>query len=587
MPRVSPRPAPLCLAALALAVTLVPGSARANAGPGVQTSTVAEATHDAPPLVDAQPAASAPPALVTDALGLRLTLEPRLEQRVRHQLMSPLSLSDRTAPELAYFDQRLRAGLGLGLGDKVRVVVLADVLNDVAFGDNGSFTGVPQKNRGSVVATRQPNLTKLGVGRLSAAGGALDRNNYGLVFVEAPPVELRHLYGEIMLPFGLLRAGRMPLGFGRSVLVHDGTRINRWGVSGRGDYADGVAFGTKLSAIADAAMGRPIDIDPTRGLFAAFLAGQMTTNLGTVAGDALVQLVGTVWYEQRDLALGPVGLQRLRAGLIYATRGQEKFDTRVHTLTGYLEATSGPVRFTWHHAQMFGGTREISEGLALLGTSSGPAARQDLRAFGGLAELAVRLCSALELSFEVFYASGDDDPRSTTPLTQLTFAEDTNVGLHLVKNVIGYQTARSAALGVENLRAVSPPTMAVNEIDTRGAFQNGVALFPQVIVDPLPWLSLRAGALFMFAASPVVDPIGTILRADGNRIDDDAVNFAGGKPASYWGTELDLGLTVRPVPHAQLDLEGAYLLPGDALRDENGDAVRSLFVTTRATLFWD
>lgn len=571
------------LAALALAS--IPAGARAEPSPpplATTSSVAAEAAEAAAPAV-AAPA----PALVTDALGLRLTLKPTIEQRVRHQLMSPLSLSDQTAPELAYFDQRLRVGLGLGLGDKVRVVVLADVLNDVVFGDNGSFTGVPQKNRGSVVATRHPNLTKLGVGRLSATGGALDRDNYGLVFVEAPPVELRQMYGEIMLPFGLIRAGRMPLGFGRSVLVHDGTRINRWGVSGRGDYADGVAFGTKLSAIADAVAGRPIDVDPTRGLFAAFLAGQMTTNLGTVAGDALVQLVGTVWYDERDLTLGPLTFDRLRAGLIYATRGQEKFDTRVHTLTGYLEATSGPVRLTWHHAQMFGGTREISEGLALLGTSSGPAARQDLSAFGGLAEVAVRLASALELSFEIFYASGDDDPRSTTPVTQLTFAEDTNVGLHMVKNIIGYQTARSAALGVENLRAVAPPTMAVNEIDTRGAFQNGVALFPQVIVDPLPWLSLRAGALFMFAATPVVDPIGTILRADGNRIDDDAVNFAGGRPASYWGTELDLGLTVRPVPHAQLDLEGAYVLPGDALRDENGDAVRSLYVTTRATLFWD
>ncbi len=571
------------LAALALAS--IPAGARAEPSPPPLASTSSVAAEAAEATA---PAVAAPaPALVTDALGLRLTLKPTIEQRVRHQLMSPLSLSDQTAPELAYFDQRLRVGLGLGLGDKVRVVVLADVLNDVVFGDNGSFTGVPQKNRGSVVATRHPNLTKLGVGRLSATGGALDRDNYGLVFVEAPPVELRQMYGEIMLPFGLIRAGRMPLGFGRSVLVHDGTRINRWGVSGRGDYADGVAFGTKLSAIADAVAGRPIDVDPTRGLFAAFLAGQMTTNLGTVAGDALVQLVGTVWYDERDLTLGPLTFDRLRAGLIYATRGQEKFDTRVHTLTGYLEATSGPVRLTWHHAQMFGGTREISEGLALLGTSSGPAARQDLSAFGGLAEVAVRLASALELSFEVFYASGDDDPRSTTPVTQLTFAEDTNVGLHMVKNIIGYQTARSAALGVENLRAVAPPTMAVNEIDTRGAFQNGVALFPQVIVDPLPWLSLRAGALFMFAATPVVDPIGTILRADGNRIDDDAVNFAGGRPASYWGTELDLGLTVRPVPHAQLDLEGAYVLPGDALRDENGDAVRSLYVTTRATLFWD
>ena len=89
--------------------------------------------------------------------------------------------------------------------------------------------------------------------------------------------------------------------------------------------------------------------------------------------------------------------------------------------------------------------------------------------------------------------------------------------------------------------------------------------------------------LVAFAAVPVVGAIGTVLRTDGVTNADDKVNSNGGRPAGYWGTEIDLGVTLRPVPHFLLDVEAAYLFPGPALQDENRDAVRSLYVTTRGT----
>ena len=115
------------------------------------------------------------------------------------------------------------------------------------FGDNGTFVGTPRKLRGSIVGTRAPNLSRLTVGRLDPDQSSLDRQNFGYVLAEADLLNLRTLYGEVVLPIGILRAERQPIGNGRDVLTHDGSRINRWGVSKSMDVVDGVSFGTKLS----------------------------------------------------------------------------------------------------------------------------------------------------------------------------------------------------------------------------------------------------------------------------------------------------------------------------------------------------
>jgi hypothetical protein len=508
-----------------------------------------------------------------------------LEYRVEVRRMDPLSLNDLSAPEASWYDQRLRLGAEARFYDRVRVTILADILDGVLFGDNGSFVGSPKRNRGSFVGARTPNLARLEVDRIRTDLSPLDRSGYGLVLKEAQPITVRELYGEALLPIGLLRAGRQPIGSGRSVLVHEGTRINRWGVSRGADALDALTFGTKLSAIFDAIQGEEIDPSPDRGLFLAALFGQVVEQQPQLDDD-LIQWVLTTFFLAKNEELFGVDVDRLKSGLVLAQRRGDLFESVVTTLTAYLDLERGPLRLSLQHVQMFGGTKEVSEGLAALGTVSGAPALQDIRAFGGFAEIAWAI-EPIELVFELFYASGDEDPRSTTPITQLTFAEDTNVGLHLFENVLAYESARSARLGVVNLNAVAPPSHVVAEVDTRGGLTNAIVLFPQITASPLPWLSARAGVMFAFAAVKTVDPIGTILAADGIEIADDAVNFHGGKPAKYWGTEIDLGLTLSPIPGFQLDLEGACLFPGDGLRDENGDAVRSFFIDGRLTFFYD
>ena len=109
----------------------------------------------------------------------------------------------------------------------------------------------------------------------------------------------------------------------------------------------------------------------------------------------------------------------------------------------------------------------------------------------------------------------------------------------------------------------------------------------QIVFTPLDWVSLRAGVMIAFAQTKVVDPIGSILGSDGLELEDDMINFNGGPPGTYWGTELDAGITIEPVDGFLFDLETAYLWPGEALQDEHGHAVNSFFLTGRFTYYYD
>ena len=99
-------------------------------------------------------------------------------------------------------------------------------------------------------------------------------------------------------------------------------------------------------------------------------------------------------------------------------------------------------------------------------------------------------------------------------------------------------------------------------------------------------LLLRGGVLFAWAPSKVVDPIRSLQRRDGNRVEDDLVNFNGGAPNQYYGTELDLRVQYRMFDHFAADLESAVLFPGSALEDANGDAVTSWMTQARGTFFF-
>ena len=89
--------------------------------------------------------------------------------------------------------------------------------------------------------------------------------------------------------------------------------------------------------------------------------------------------------------------------------------------------------------------------------------------------------------------------------------------------------------------------------------------------------------MMAWSAAPVTDTIMTVLSEDGVNIKDDAVNWHGGKPARYYGTELDLQVEWRYRDVFIWTVEGAVLFPGAALEDESGDAVNAFLVQNRFT----
>jgi hypothetical protein len=510
------------------------------------------------------------------------------EYRVQTVHVQPLDVNGTEARRASYTEQRLRMDLGLNVPMYgVSLVTQFDFLDGVLFGDNGDWGKEPSTTSGLAVTSRWPNSAGWTVGLLQGRD-PLDPDSYGAVLRKIEPIRINRAYGKVVLPFGLIQVGRQPSSAGPGMSLHDGSRSNRWGVSRYAYSSDRFLFATKLSEVwRMVKLGKDYKRDASfdDGLFVALAYDWVVNDDVTVARDDLHQALGMLQFKAKDPAwLGGKG-RKLTAQVAVANRFGDEFDTSVWVIPAMLELDAGRVRFLAEFSAQFGKTREISEGLAAL-RESDPARRkvrrQEIRSFGARGVLDVDI-GPVTTTLEVDYASGDDDPRDDTPLTTFNFAHDTNVGLLLFEHVLAFQSARSAAVGIENLRNLGSRAFPITELATEGRFHNAIALFPQVQYRPLPWLSTRAGVLMAWAAKPVVDPIMTLLNEDGDRIDDDAVNWDGGRPARYYGTEVDLQAEFNWKDHFLWTLEGAVLFPGAALHDESGDAVVSFLVQNRFT----
>jgi hypothetical protein len=245
-----------------------------------------------------------------------------------------------------------------------------------------------------------------------------------------------------------------------------------------------------------------------------------------------------------------------------------------------LRLTHGPFTLRANAMLIRGHTRELSAGLAKL--TNDRVTDQRLEGLGAEVQLELRVSDFTFLAQWAF-ASGDADPRSGGPQKSFSWPRDNNLGLVLFEHTVNFQSARSAAVGIENLRQLESESFPLTELATEGRVSNVNALYPQVFWDPTDSLRLKVGALFAWSAVPVVDPIRTLLAFDGAEIEDDALNYNGGKPGNYWGTELDLGVEYRYREFFEAVLEGGILFPGDALEDENGDAVPSWLIELRMT----
>jgi len=498
------------------------------------------------------------------------------EYRANMLYVNPVAVNSESSRRLSWIEHRLRLDLGLDYRDKVRLIASADVLDGVLWGDNGTLSGGPKPNFGTNVNARSPNVTAPCVGLRGA--DPLKPEDYGYALCAGDQIRFRKAYGDVSLPFGLLRIGRQSANNGTGVQAADGDgRPNRFGFSRQGNIVDRVLFATKpLEAFKDK---KDRDVSEDRGLILALAYDRWVTDSVHLFADDVQQVDVALRFLMPKFSFG----RDLFLGTYFVHRWDKSNATSVNSFGLRGLSHFGDFHVGLEGAMNVGSTREIAEANKYITNDE----VIDQKILQGGARAVVRYDRPkFSAYFEMDYASGDADPTNRSPLTQFTFAEDANVGLLLFEHVVAFQTARVAAAGTELLRRLGAPTFPSDSVATRGAMTNAFVLFPQFDVKPLPGLLLRGGVLFAWAASPVVDPVNSLLARDGLTIDDDLVNFAGGKPGNYWGTELDARVSYRYLDHFVFDLEGAVLFPGNALQDEDGYAVRSVLLQGRTTFYF-
>lgn len=510
------------------------------------------------------------------------------EYRVRSLFIDPIELSGTGIRDVHWSEMRGRLNLQGRLARVGSITLQMDALDGVLLGDNGSFVGTPQSNSGVSLSTKRPNLTTWDVG-LRPGGDPLDPDGYGPVLREADIIEINHLFADVFLPIGLLRIGRQPLNYGATITSHDGARRNRWGVSKYSDSVDRILFGTKLDEAVKAIAGSdaPPDLSPDRGVLLALFYDLMKQDDPSLFADDLRQMGTSVQWRVPEASWLGAEWRNLLLSASAVNLHNEKFASNAFGFPFQFETEIENFRIELQYMHIRGRTEEISEGFAAL--ASKEPVLQDIIGHGARAVVDGTF-GPITATLEFNYASGDDDPRSNTPITSYSFARDLNVGLLMFEHIVAFESARSVAVGIENLSGADVESFPLTEASTEGRFTNAIAAFPQLRVQILRIgdhsLHTRLGGLVAWSAAPggVVDPILTSIAEDGEEITDDAVNYHGGSPARFYGTEIDLqvGYTLRD--NFFWIVEGAYLFPGPALRDEHGDAVDAYLVENRFVL---
>lgn len=509
-----------------------------------------------------------------------------VEYRLRNIYINPLELNGLDAVEVGYGVQRLRTAWEFNWDDKVMIKAQLDFLDGVLIGDNGLVYGEPPyPNEGTSSAARWPNESGIEV-VLKPGGDPLDSDSYTYGLVQMEPVKIRRAWGEVAIGIGMLRVGRMPHHDGRGILGNSGDNdLNRFGANGRGNSVDRILFGTKPLEVAKVIMsGDPeaADSRQDRGLFFGIAYDRLVDDAIQFSGDDAGQIGTSFYYLLPEFEVMGFEGRDFKLSTAFAYRNSDEVDLDVYVIPLELTMKLEDFHFEAQAAVIWGRTREVSDALSLM--SGRTPVIQDILGWGMFAILDYEL-GPLTLTMEFDYASGDDDPRpeADNVIHDFHFAEDTKVGLLLFPQVLAYETGRSAAAATATLKGLGATAIPSTRLASRGAFTNAMALFPQVTWHITEDIFVRAGVLLAWAAAPVVDPHETLLAEDGDSIEDDSVNFNKGPPGDYYGTEFDLRFSVRLWGHFYFDLEGAFLLPGDALEDEHGDAVPSAMAEARLT----
>ncbi|MFT5684776.1 MAG: hypothetical protein ACI8RZ_005720 [Myxococcota bacterium] len=219
-------------------------------------------------------------------------------------------------------------------------------------------------------------------------------------------------------------------------------------------------------------------------------------------GQVANQAIFSVLYRNED---------GLKVGAYAVARAQYEADdlrvTSARVLDLYADVPFAALGMDW---------RAAAEVAGITGTTSRSLS------YNALDELAVRSLGAtgrLEASrgrggliLLGGYASGDGDLDDDTT-HDFTFDRDFGVGQVLFPEITGGINAGTYALLDDPEFSAQPPDGA-EAVVTEGAFSRATFFSPVVLVNPVDWMTLRAGAVLAWGTAPIAQPFYT-TRAGG------------------------------------------------------------------------
>jgi hypothetical protein len=387
-------------------------------------------------------------------------------------------------------------------------------------------------------------------------------------------VQLRWLYAEYRLRFGVVRVGQQANDWGMGILRNSGDRASLFG-----DYRYGAMSERVLLALKPGGA----DTDFNVAIAADLVYRDQLARL-TRGQEALQAVLAAYWEHEQS-----------RVGLFTELRHQRTDrDSTAPSLTYRDDLDQVSLDFharlvepvpSDHEAFLYG----EAEAAYVIGSTDllrqAGQAKNQIRAWGGAARVgvvhtkrgtALRRANAAPITYgdvvgeiEMGYASGDADPYDGTQ-KRFTFDPNHKVGLLLFDEILRFQTARSATAARDPaLTTASRPIAGADLLPSNGGVFGAQYIYPTFLYRPRNWLDLKGGAVVAQSSSEVVDPYR--VATSGNY-----ANYRGGnRRRKDLGLELDAGFQSRfPLDYGLVGEVGAQagvLFPGEALQDADGN----------------
>lgn len=163
----------------------------------------------------------------------------------------------------SYVDQRFLLDSTLLIADPIRIHLELDVLKNTLWGNNGLETtpsAVTQRMPNDATTIQNVRYEDLTLNTVDPFTQSVTAT--GMDGDEVAPLQIRQLYGEVLLPIGFLRFGRMAQHFGMGIYANSGSPYARY--LGRpddindinsgfdadyGDISDRLLFGTRVAGL--------------------------------------------------------------------------------------------------------------------------------------------------------------------------------------------------------------------------------------------------------------------------------------------------------------------------------------------------